>query len=147
MQFKGKVYSRSFKKKGGPPGEAELIDLNPKRRSVILKIMRWDDLFKGTLNLEVNEEVVENLMSKTPIIREPGNEVNYPKQFSHIPKKRIAYLYFKGIITFKNKSEEVLFRTSENPPSKTIIEVFAQNRLRASLNLNDEECVLCKIDF
>ncbi|MDW7774498.1 MAG: hypothetical protein SCH71_16560 [Desulfobulbaceae bacterium] len=144
MKFHATVSSRSSKCRGGPPGESEILSLNPQRVDMILKITGWNNLVSGTLNLEVKENVVDDLLSREPTYRELGETVNYPEPFQHIPMRRLAYLYFKGTIYFRNASEDVLFRTAENP-IKSRIEAFAAVKLRESLGLSDEDQIKCEI--
>ncbi len=145
MDFTAIISSRSSARRSGPPGETEVLALNPQRRVKILNATGWSELFKGTLNLEVNEQVVQRLTSRSPTIRELGSEVNYPEKYQNIPIKRKAYLYFKAIICFGDKSEDVLIRTAENP-LKNRIEAFAPVKLRDSLGLADGDQVLCRIN-
>lgn len=143
MEFIATISSRSSVGRFGPPGESEILALNPQRRTRILSATGWHDLFDGTLNLEVDERVVQRLVARTPTIREPGSEVKYPKGYQHIPRKRIAYLYFKGSVSFGDKFEDVLFRTSQNP-LRNRIEAFAPLKIRDRLGLSDGDQVLCK---
>ena len=111
---------------------------------MILAKTGWKKLVEGTLNLEVYEDVVRQILIKKPTIREPSNSVTYPSKFQHIPKIRKAYLYFKGTISKGNHSENVLFRTAENPlPNR--LEAFAPVKLRENLSITDGDQVDCVI--
>jgi hypothetical protein len=137
MQFKAIVNSRSSSKRMGPPGEKEILKLNPKRREMILDKTGWNYLYPGTLNLTVDADMVIKLRAKKPDILEPGNSVKYPEAYQRIPLKRRSYLYFLGKISKNNQAEEVLFRVAEVPPRPDLIETFAPVRLRNTLSLKD----------
>ena len=53
MEFNARVGARSSRGLGGPPGEAEVLRLNPQRQVIILQATGWTQLIQGTLNLEV----------------------------------------------------------------------------------------------
>jgi len=144
MKFNAVVSARSSKEQAGPPGEAEVLRLNPQRLSTLLAHTRWDRLIEGTLNLEVDESVVIELGMASPAVRESGDTVRYPAGYSHIPRKRGTYLYFDAILSHKGKSEAILIRTAEHP-LKRRIEAFAPVQLRASLHLSDGDEVSCEI--
>ena len=112
---------------------------------MILRATGWDVLSPGTLNLEVDEQVVDGLISLRPVIREPGSEVRYPEPYQHIPQYRIAYLYFRGSVRSDAGSEDVLFRTTENP-LRTLIEAIAPLSLRKRLGLLDGDRVDCRAE-
>ena len=104
----------------------------------------WDELIEGTLNLEVDESIVQNLGQLTPAIREPGDTVKYPPRYSHIPITRGVYLYFNALLTQGDKAEQVLIRSAETP-LKRRIEAFAPVQLREALSLSDGDEVTCLI--
>jgi hypothetical protein len=62
----------------GSVREAEVLRLNPQRQSLNLKVTGWSQLIPGTLNLEVAEGIVEQLLLQEPLINEPGSSVTYP---------------------------------------------------------------------
>ena len=136
MRFNAVVSARSSKAQAGPPGEAEVLRLNPQRLSTLLAHTGWDRLIEGTLNLEVDESIVTELGMLSPAVREPGDTVRYPNGYSHIPRKRGAYLYFNAILSHRGKSEAILIRTAEHP-LKRRIEAFAPVLLRDALSLTD----------
>jgi len=45
----------------GPPGETEIQRLNPGRESRILRVTGWKTLARGSLNLVVEDDVIERL--------------------------------------------------------------------------------------
>lgn len=144
MKFKAEISSRSSLHQSGPPSETEILRLNPQRREMILNETGWEELYEGTLNLEIHKDVVNQLRKRKPTIRETGSSVTYPSKFQHIPKIRKVYLYFRGTISKGNHSEDVLFRTAINPLLNRI-EAFAPMRLRDALNLEDGDQVVCDI--
>ena len=144
--FKAVVGSRtSGGQVGGPPGESEVLALNPQRRDRILQATGWKDLVPGTLNLEVSEEPVHRLLLCTPLILEKGEDVKYPHQYAHIPKLRVGYLYYWARIKKDEKVEAVLIRRACNP-LKNRLEVFSDSKLRRALSLSDRETIFCEID-
>jgi CTP-dependent riboflavin kinase len=147
LQFKGIVGSRSSRGGAprGPVGEAEILALNPKRRAAILAATGWNDVFPGTLNLEVEPVVVEHLLSCTPLIREKGEDVKYPDPYAHIPGLRIGYLYYAALIRNGDKSASVLIRRAVNP-LRGRVEAFADRNLRDLLGLSDGDWVLCEVN-
>ena len=130
---------------GGPPGEAEVLSLNPERRDRILQATGWKTVFPGSLNLRVTEDCVHRLLLCIPIIRERGEEVVYPDAYSHIPKLRVGYLYFTGRITKGDTSAAVLFRRACNP-LKNRLEAFAETRLWDALGLFEGDSVVLEVD-
>ncbi len=144
LRFEGIVGSRSSKEGAprGPVGEAEILALNPQRRTAILTATGWNDLYPGTLNLEVGQEVVEGLLSCSPLIREKGEDVRYPEPYTHIPRLRIRYLYYLALIRNGDKSASVLIRRNALPRT---VEAFAEGRLRELMGLTDGDRVICEI--
>ncbi len=145
MEFRAIISSRSSTNKAGPPSETEILRLNPQRREKILKFTEWDKLVEGTLNLEVQEDIVSRLKKRDPDIREPGSSVYYPPPYQDIPKKRKNYFYYKGTISKGGCREDVLFRAAEVPPRRGLLEAFAPVRLRDAFKLKDEDKVECVI--
>jgi hypothetical protein len=147
--FDAIVGSRSSKPgSSGPPGEAEILRLNPKRRAAILAATGWADVFPGTLNLDsVPKESFESLLSVEPIIKEDAAEVIYPHPYTHIPRQRIGYLYFRAVIEAGQRSANVLVRRAINPPLRTRLEAFGETRLRDALAISDGDAIVCRIDL
>jgi|HubBroStandDraft_4_1064222.scaffolds.fasta_scaffold00272_2 hypothetical protein len=94
FEFTATVSSRSSRKPGGPPGEAEILTLNPQRRVMLLRVTGWTDLVGGTLNLEVTEDVVRRLSMYKPAVCEDAAAVLYPEPYARIPRLRGGYLYY-----------------------------------------------------
>ncbi len=145
MKFKAEIKSRSSLGNFGPPSETEILRRNPKRREMILNKTGWDDLYEGTLNLKVHDNVVTQIRKRKPLIQESGSSVLYPEHFQRIPKERKNYFYFRGTISKDGCSEAVLFRTAEVPPHGGLIEAFAPVRLRENLSIADGDQVDCDI--
>lgn len=144
--FHGIVGSRSSTAPSeGPPGEKEVLSLNPQRQDRILQATGWKKLFHGSLNLEVNEGCVHRLLLCTATIRERGEDVKYPKEYAFIPLLRVGYLYYSGRLKKGNKTESVLIRRACNP-LPTRLDVFSEQQLRESLELSDGESIVCEVD-
>ncbi len=145
LSFRGIVGSRSSRGAGGPPGEADVLKLNPQRRDAILRATGWTDLVPGTLNLEVQEDAVHRLLLCVPAIRENGETVKYPPQYAHIPKLRVGYLYYSARLKVGGKAASVLIRRAVNP-LPTRLEAFSDHPLRDALALSDGDPVACEVD-
>lgn len=118
----------------GPPGETEILALNPQRKDGILKVTGWEKLEPGSLNLEVPAGVVEALGELDPLWTEDGNNVAYPAAYAHIPRIRAAYWYYFSTASGTGKSQDVLVRRAKNPlPGR--LELFAPIRLRSYFGL------------
>lgn len=144
-EFTGTVSSRSSKSAVGPPGERAILDLNPERRERILELTVWPSLYSGSLNLQVDDSVLDLLGQREPNWREDASHVLYPEGWKHIPVKRVAYLYYKGTARSRGMSVEVLVRRAQNPvPGR--VELFAANSIREKLELSDGDAVLVELD-
>jgi hypothetical protein len=143
--FPATVSSRSSRGPGGPPGEAEILALNPQRRDRILQTTGWASLFPGSLNLEVTPDCVHRLLLRAPAIREDAEDVQYPSAYASIPKLRVGYLYFSGRLHNSDRVAPVLFRRAVDPlPNR--IEAFAEQSLREALSLSDGNTVTCEVE-
>src|SRR5687767_2230223 len=110
MTFTGKVEFRSSVGEAsvGPPGESEVQRLNPARVTRILKVTGWPALAPGSLNLGVDNSVLDGLAQRKPVLIEPADEVIYPPAFAHIPRIRRAYWYYLGQVERNGVAESVL---------------------------------------
>ena len=146
LVFSGIVGSRSSRKGTvkGPVGEAEILALNPQRRDLILRVTRWNDVYPGTLNLEVEPDIVERLLSCSPLIQEQGANVRYPEPYAHIPRLRAGYLYYQAVIRIGDRSASVLIRRAVNP-LRGRVEALADRSLREFLSLTDGDRVTCEV--
>ena len=130
---------------GGPPGEAEVLALNPRRRDLILQATKWPNLVPGSLNLEVAVTTVEHLLHCVPVIREDGKDVQYPAAHARIPILRVGYLYFAARLSKGDRVVSVLIRRAVNP-LPTRIEAFSDRLLREALVLSDSDTVMCVVE-
>jgi hypothetical protein len=140
MRFAGIVYSRSSAGAAGPPGEKAILELNPERLERIVEATGWCNLEPGTLNLRVEDSVVTDLESQTPLFVEDAATIRYPRGFERIPIKRKGYLYFLAVAQSNTLSRPVLVRRAVNPVPRCV-ELFAEQNLRASLSLRDGNTV------
>jgi hypothetical protein len=144
MEFMARVSSRSSRGAGGPPGEAEVLRLNPQRQTMILDATGWSQLIPGTLNLEVAPELVEQLLLFEPLIREPGTSINYPPPYHRIPLMRHGYLYYVATLSSLDISAPALLRRAVNPlPGR--VEAFSDRCLRDFLRVVDGDEVVCRM--
>jgi CTP-dependent riboflavin kinase len=148
MKFSGVVSSRSSlpgrSATNSPPGEAELIALNPQRKAAILQATGWSDIFPGTLNIEVGQDVVDRLLDSEPVIREKGESVIYPSPFAHIPAIRKGYLYYRATVSASGLRAPALIRRAIVALPRRQ-EIFSETRLRDNLGVNDGDVVECEI--
>ncbi len=146
MQFSGKVFPRSTARLGGPPGEAEVLALNPQRREAILNATDWHSLEPGSLNRAVDYAVPETLLRFKPALVEEGTSVKYPRAYSYIPGLRKRYFYFGGIGAVRDIRLAVLIRRAEVPTYPGLVELLSRWDLRTSLDLEDGDIVTVEID-
>lgn len=147
MRFAGVVESRSsLPQIGGPPGESEILALNPDRHHGILAAMGWSALYPGTLNLGVPEDVVHRLLLYKATYAEDGFNIRYPEKYAYIPLKRIGYLYFSATLSKEKDSEQipVLLRRACNALANRV-EVFAERQLRKALDIQDGNVIYCTV--
>jgi hypothetical protein len=132
--IKGKVSSRSSLPghKTGPPGEAEILALNPRRASKLTEMTGWIRVEPGTLNVECSEsEIGLALAGVKPAWSEPGESVVYPEKYAHIPTLRKAYFYYRAVLHWRSSQIQVIVRRAENPVAGRL-EVFAERNLKAT---------------
>lgn len=147
MRFAGIVESRSsLPQTGGPPGESDILGLNPDRQTGILAATGWSTLYPGTLNLGVPDDVIHRLLLYKAVYAEDGFNIRYPEKYANIPLKRIGYLYYSAMLSKDKDSEQisVLLRRACNPLNNRV-EVFAEMQLRQKLGVNDGNVVYCVV--
>jgi hypothetical protein len=127
-----------------PPGETEVLAMNPHRAIRICSLTGWPRLEAGSLNLVVPQEPFDALARLTPLWVEDGASIVYPARFADIPKKRGPYLYFRGCAKVGDRCEDVLVRRPRNPISNTI-ELYAPVNLMQSLAVADTEQVTVEV--
>lgn len=146
MNFKGAIQFRSSIRPGsGPPGETEILVLNPQRVANILKATGWECLEPGSLNLTVDNAVVDALFKLKPVWIEDGNTVRYPEAFKHIPQLRKAYYYYRARLNSGDNTQEVLVRRAQVPvPGR--VELFAPINLTSTFNLAAGDQVVVEVE-
>ncbi len=138
MRFNGTTAHRTggLTTEGHAPSESLIQKLNPQREVGILKATGWTQLATGSLNLvSVKEHVHTELLREQPVYEERGTDIKYPTASAGIPLARVSYRYYSGRVDFGSKKENVLVRIAEVPASKTIVELFSQEKLRVKLGI------------
>jgi hypothetical protein len=149
LTFGGTVKLRSSvasasERRQNPPGEAEVLAMNPQRAKTICSLTGWSRVEPGTLNLIVSKEAFDALAALTPLWVEDGATINYPARFAHIPKKRGPYLYFGAKAKAGDRSEDVLVRRPMHPISTTM-ELYAPVNLMEALAVGDNDQVTVEV--
>jgi len=143
IRVRGKYYKRSSKSDKGPPGEAELLKLNPDRRKGILAATGWTDLFPGTMNLKVPHEKVVALDEMQPVFSEGPQK--YPdKKYDKLAKKRGGYLYYDCTVKANGTKFQALARRAVNPLNG-VLEIVAPEQLCEAMHIEDGAKVKVKI--
>lgn len=143
--FEGVVSSRSSKSADGPPGERIILELNPNRREKLLELTSWRGLYPGTLNLEVDNTVLDLLHESEAVWVEDARQVRYPNSWRHIPQLRKSYLYFEGIARSASFNIDVLIRRAGNPaPGR--VELLAPQSIRDAFHVNDGDRLTIELD-
>jgi CTP-dependent riboflavin kinase len=148
MIFEGVVQLRSSAGQSahsGPPGESEVMRLNPGRELAIRGATGWQSLSPGSLNLRVDDAVLKELSLLRPQFEEPASGVTYPRGYEHIPKLREAYWYYAAVARNGNAEHSVLVRRAKNPVPR-VVELFADVSLRDALNLRPGDIVSVEIN-
>lgn len=140
---KAQVFSRSSQSAEGPPGERDILAINPERRDGILGLCGWQKIEPGTLNLALKFNFNEVASMIAPSFYEAGEQVVYPEAYKYIPQKRIGYWYYQGAVQFKGSHLPVLFRRAVTPNSEEVLEVFAEHSVRERLALADGDSLIC----
>ena len=136
LTFEGVVHFRSSVAPGiGPPGEAHVLALNPERETRILACTGWDRLEPGSLNLTVEQRVLDGLAKLTPSLVEDAGTIRYPAPYERIPLKRMAYWYYLATLKAPQRSVAVLVRRAQVPvPGR--VELYAPLHLAKALSLS-----------
>jgi len=137
MVFTGRVQPRSSdgRRAGtGPPGEAEIQRLNPSRESAIRRVTGWETLAPGSLNLLVEDAVVDGLAAFEPALEEPAAGIVYPSPYESIPKIRRAYWYYAATAHRGDRDESVLVRRAM-VPVRGVVELFSAVSLTDTFKL------------
>jgi hypothetical protein len=121
----------------GPPGEADLLRINPQREIELCACTGWPRLEPGSLNLRVDDSVVEHLGDLCECYFEHPSLIRYPDGKSTIPNRRGGYQYFRGLIRTSEleREEPVLIRRAKGKPLRNLVEAYAPVRLVEVLRL------------
>ena len=140
MTFAGTVRLRSTsadpRKRRGPAGEAEVFRCNPQRKRRIMEVTRWRDVFKGTLNLDVDDGVVAGLKNMKELFPERPEDIRHPTNPT-IPERRGGYHYYEATASVRGKTQEVLVRRARNPHDERCVELVAPVKLMDHFGLRD----------
>jgi len=123
-----------------------VLELNPQRREKILLVTGWTVLEPGSLNLKVDDVIVDQLLQYKPVLEESAESITYPHPYEHIPALRKRYFYFRAFASVGGKRQEVLVRRAECPPYEGLVELFAPVSLRTRFGLNDEDTVTVEVN-
>lgn len=134
----GLTLSRSSgTRNAGPPGEAEILALNPAREQQLRKITGWQRVEPGTLNVYCVEAQIVSLLEKSvPAWQETGEDVIYPENYRYVPLMRKSYLYYLAQLQANGQRIGVLARRAE-VPVEGVVELFANVALRTRLKLSE----------
>lgn len=153
MLFKGKVQSRSSapQARTGPPGESEIQRLNPQRESAIRRVTGWDMLAPGSLNLAVDDSVVEALGNLEPALKELASAISCPQGYEAVPRIRRGCWYCPALAKSGGLEERALVRRAI-APVRGVVELFAPESLTDKFNLRSNDVVavevraVCRVD-
>lgn len=115
LMLTGHVSFRSSVRRGGPPGERHVIQLNPRRRENILRVAGWTELEPGTLNVDLDRAQFDQLTSEAATWIEDGASVIYPPPYEYIPQKREAYFYYLGTLHVGGETRAIVVRRAKVP--------------------------------
>ena len=144
MKFVGEYCPRSSvgRQPDGPPGETEVLRLNPGRRTRILNATGWKTLEPGSLNLAVRVRDFDDLLAVRPTMTELGTDIRYPHPFEAIPIDRVEYYYYRATASHAGKYRPVLARRPKIPsPYAKVVELFAEINLVTEFGLNSGDLV------
>ncbi len=137
MIVNGRVYSRSSAgRQTEVAGEEDVFKENPQRRWRIMEETGWESVFDGTLNLQVDGGVFEDLEKLNPLFFERPEAIKHPTN-PRIPKMRGGYYYYRAMASVEGTTQEVLVRRAGNPHDKKCLELVAAVKLRERLRIDD----------
>jgi hypothetical protein len=150
LRFRGTVQFRSTATGGGsvasaPPGEAEILELNPQRGQAILAVTGWGTIEPGTVNLRVEESVIAMLTGYAPAWVEEGDTIRYPASSGHIPLRRVRYYYYKATARSGDQAEATLIRRAHVPPYRGLLELFAATSLKKRFGLQAGDGLIVEV--
>lgn len=121
IEISGFYYKRSSAYSSGrrppnvPPGESELLELNPDRHARICAAAGWSAMERGSLNLAVSPADFGLILLLTPVLVEPARLIRYPPPHQGIPAYRVEYRYYLATASFGDKSHAALARRAKTP--------------------------------
>lgn len=146
FSFQGEVRFRSSAPDaGGPPGESELLRINPQRAVELCACTGWARLEPGSLNLRVEDGVVEQLRELRECYFEHPSLINYPNGKSKIPERRGGYLYYHAVVVGLDRAEPALIRRAKQKPLKNLVEAYSLVRLVDALRLKQGSVVAIEV--
>lgn len=152
LEISGSYYKRSSAYQSGrrppniPPGESELLELNPDRYARICAAAGWSAMERGSLNLAVSPADFGSLLSLAPVLIEPAGLIRYPPPHEWIPAHRVEYRYYLATASFGNKSHAYLARRAKTPaPNSRPVELFATENLTRFFGLEDRDIVRVQV--
>jgi hypothetical protein len=152
LEFTGSYYKRSSAYPSGsrprnvPPGERELLELNPDRLDRIRAATGWSTMERGSLNLAVSPADFAALLSLAPALIEPAVLIRYPSPHEWIPVDRAEYRYYLATASFGDKSHAVLARRAKTPaPNSFPVELFATDNLSKYFDLEVGDTIRVRV--
>ena len=88
----------------------------------------------GSLNLAVEDAVIERLANVKPTLEESAAGIVYPSPYEYIPELRKAYWYYAATVRKDGRTESVLVRRAMVPVSG-VVELFSAVSLRETFDL------------
>ena len=95
----------------------------------------WTRLEPGSLNLHVEDKVVDRLADLRECYFEEPSLIKYPNGRSRIPEWRGGYNYYRALIRSAERTEQILIRRARDRPLKNLVEAYAPVRLVDVLEL------------
>jgi hypothetical protein len=111
---------------------------------MILNATGWDRLARGSLNLVVNDSVIEELGRLEPKLEEAATAIAYPAPYEWIPTMRTAYWYYAATARFGGAAEPVLVRRAQVPVPR-VVELFAAVSLTEKFKLYPSDVVSVEV--
>jgi hypothetical protein len=144
FEFSATVSARSSRGAGGPPGEKQVMELNPGRIECLRSATGWQQVEPGSLNLEVADGVIDQLSRFKLAMSESASDIQYPSPYQSIPVRRGGYRYYRAVLCVGEHRADVLLRRAVNPlPNR--IEAFCSVNLRQALQVVDGDVVRCQL--
>jgi CTP-dependent riboflavin kinase len=115
----------------------------------MLEVTGWDRLEPGSLNLDVESDVVRGLSALQPVLEESDADIVYPPPYEDVPRIRKGYRYYRGVVRTDIQQEDVLVRSAVVPPEVQRIgapplkrvELLAARSLKKKFSLNARDVI------